>query len=219
MIDAILAAEDERFIRMGVDCPASARGDQSSVGDATGAGTITMQVARNFPDSREDDHSQMREVLLAGRSKPTCPRPTSNCTSTRAGQRAYGRGGGPSTSARRCATCLRPRRPCSLACRKLHRPQSRQQPETCENSAIVCAKTNARSEVHQFRAIPGSTNRATRRPGRAAMSCPRTPNSSPKWPAKSFRRLRRRRLHQRSDRKPRSGRPTRKPLMLQCGAA
>ena len=69
MINAILAAEDERFYSHGgVDYLSVMRAAASnlSAGTQQGAGTITMQVARNFFLTREKTITRkLREVLLA----------------------------------------------------------------------------------------------------------------------------------------------------------
>ncbi len=69
MIDAILAAEDERFYTHGgVDYLSVVRAAASNLASGTqqGAGTITMQVARNFFLTREKTITRkLREVLLA----------------------------------------------------------------------------------------------------------------------------------------------------------
>ena len=69
MKHAILAAEDERFYQHGgVDFVSVMRAALSNVftGTQQGAGTITMQVARNFFLTREKTLSRkLREVLLA----------------------------------------------------------------------------------------------------------------------------------------------------------
>src|SRR4029077_14857212 len=69
MKQAILAAEDERFYQHGgVDYLSVARAALSNLTSGTqqGAGTITMQVARNFFLTRERTLTRkVREVLLA----------------------------------------------------------------------------------------------------------------------------------------------------------
>ena len=69
MKQAILAAEDERFYQHGgVDYLSVARAALANVATGTqqGAGTITMQVARNFFLTREKTVTRkLREVLLA----------------------------------------------------------------------------------------------------------------------------------------------------------
>jgi penicillin-binding protein 1A len=69
MKQAILAAEDERFYQHGgVDYLSIARAALSNLASGTqqGAGTITMQVARNFFLTREKTVTRkLREVLLA----------------------------------------------------------------------------------------------------------------------------------------------------------
>ena len=69
MINAILAAEDERFYSHGgVDYLSVMRAAASNLASGTqqGAGTITMQVARNFFLTREKTITRkLREVLLA----------------------------------------------------------------------------------------------------------------------------------------------------------
>lgn len=69
MKQAILAAEDERFYQHGgVDYLSVARAALANVatGSQQGAGTITMQVARNFFLTREKTVTRkLREVLLA----------------------------------------------------------------------------------------------------------------------------------------------------------
>jgi len=69
MKQAILAAEDERFYQHGgVDYLSVARAALANVASGTqqGAGTITMQVARNFFLTREKTVTRkLREVLLA----------------------------------------------------------------------------------------------------------------------------------------------------------
>ncbi len=69
MINAILAAEDERFYSHGgVDYISVMRAAASNLASGTqqGAGTITMQVARNFFLTREKTITRkLREVLLA----------------------------------------------------------------------------------------------------------------------------------------------------------
>ena len=69
MKQAILAAEDERFYQHGgVDYLSIARAALSNLSSGTqqGAGTITMQVARNFFLTREKTLTRkLREVLLA----------------------------------------------------------------------------------------------------------------------------------------------------------
>ncbi len=69
MIDAILAAEDERFYSHGgVDYLSVMRAAATNLASGTqqGAGTITMQVARNFFLTREKTITRkLREVLLA----------------------------------------------------------------------------------------------------------------------------------------------------------
>jgi penicillin-binding protein 1A len=69
MVNAILAAEDERFYSHGgVDYLSVLRAAASNVASGTqqGAGTITMQVARNFFLTREKTITRkLREVLLA----------------------------------------------------------------------------------------------------------------------------------------------------------
>ena len=69
MINAILAAEDERFYSHGgVDYLSVLRAAASNLSSGTqqGAGTITMQVARNFFLTREKTITRkLREVLLA----------------------------------------------------------------------------------------------------------------------------------------------------------
>ena len=69
MINAILAAEDERFYSHGgVDYLSVMRAAASNLSSGTqqGAGTITMQVARNFFLTREKTITRkLREVLLA----------------------------------------------------------------------------------------------------------------------------------------------------------
>ena len=69
MKHAILAAEDERFYQHGgVDYLSVLRAALANLSNGTqqGAGTITMQVARNFFLTREKTVTRkMREVLLA----------------------------------------------------------------------------------------------------------------------------------------------------------
>jgi penicillin-binding protein 1A len=69
MINAILAAEDERFYSHGgVDYVSVMRAAATNLASGTqqGAGTITMQVARNFFLTREKTITRkLREVLLA----------------------------------------------------------------------------------------------------------------------------------------------------------
>src|SRR6187397_3025002 len=69
MKQAILAAEDERFYQHGgVDYLSVARAALANIASGTqqGAGTITMQVARNFFLTREKTVTRkLREVLLA----------------------------------------------------------------------------------------------------------------------------------------------------------
>ena len=69
MKNAILAAEDERFYQHGgVDYVSVLRAAMTNVvsGTQQGAGTITMQVARNFFLTREKTLTRkLREVLLA----------------------------------------------------------------------------------------------------------------------------------------------------------
>ena len=69
MRQAILAAEDERFYQHGgVDYLSVLRAAFTNVTSGTqqGAGTITMQVARNFFLTREKTLTRkLREVLLA----------------------------------------------------------------------------------------------------------------------------------------------------------
>src|SRR5207244_9819319 len=69
MKKAILAAEDERFYSHGgVDYLSVLRAAASNVTSGTqqGAGTITMQVARNFFLTREKTVTRkLREVLIA----------------------------------------------------------------------------------------------------------------------------------------------------------
>jgi penicillin-binding protein 1A len=72
LIDAILAAEDDRFFRHhGVDFTGVLRAVVANLhsGDASqGASTITMQVARNYFLSREKTYTRkIKEVLLAFR--------------------------------------------------------------------------------------------------------------------------------------------------------
>src|ERR1700742_4018764 len=70
LVDAILAAEDERYFQhKGVDYSGVARAALANVvhiGARQGASTITMQVARNFYLSREKTMSRKsHEILLA----------------------------------------------------------------------------------------------------------------------------------------------------------
>jgi len=78
MKHAILAAEDERFYQHGgVDYLSIARAALSNVTSGTqqGAGTITMQVARNFFLTREKTVSRkLREVLLAWKIEASLPK-------------------------------------------------------------------------------------------------------------------------------------------------
>jgi penicillin-binding protein 1A len=97
MKHAILAAEDERFYQHGgVDYLSILREALSTVTSGTqqGAGTITMQVARNFFLTREKTVSRkLREVLLAWKIEASLPKdeilePYINQIFL--GQRAYG---------------------------------------------------------------------------------------------------------------------------------
>jgi len=78
MKHAILAAEDERFYQHGgVDYLSILRAALSNVTSGTqqGAGTITMQVARNFFLTREKTVSRkLREVLLAWKIEASLPK-------------------------------------------------------------------------------------------------------------------------------------------------
>jgi penicillin-binding protein 1A len=78
MKHAILAAEDERFYQHGgVDYLSIVRAALSNVTSGTqqGAGTITMQVARNFFLTREKTVSRkLREVLLAWKIEASLPK-------------------------------------------------------------------------------------------------------------------------------------------------
>ena len=70
MVDAILAAEDERYFQhKGVDYMGVARAaiaNFTHIGPRQGASTITMQVARNFFLSREKTRTRkVNEILLA----------------------------------------------------------------------------------------------------------------------------------------------------------
>jgi penicillin-binding protein 1A len=78
MKQAILAAEDERFYQHGgVDYLSVLRAALANVTSGTqqGAGTITMQVARNFFLTREKTVSRkLREVLLAWKIEASMPK-------------------------------------------------------------------------------------------------------------------------------------------------
>src|SRR5213594_2932947 len=78
MRQAILAAEDERFYQHGgVDYLSVLRAAVANVTSGTqqGAGTITMQVARNFFLTREKTVSRkLREVLLAWKIEASLPK-------------------------------------------------------------------------------------------------------------------------------------------------
>jgi penicillin-binding protein 1A len=78
MKHAILAAEDERFYQHGgVDYLSVVRAALANVTSGTqqGAGTITMQVARNFFLTREKTVSRkLREVLLAWKIEASLPK-------------------------------------------------------------------------------------------------------------------------------------------------
>ena len=78
MKHAILAAEDERFYQHGgVDYLSVMRAALANVTSGTqqGAGTITMQVARNFFLTREKTVSRkLREVLLAWKIEASLPK-------------------------------------------------------------------------------------------------------------------------------------------------
>jgi len=78
MKHAILAAEDERFYQHGgVDYLSVLRAALANVTSGTqqGAGTITMQVARNFFLTREKTVSRkLREVLLAWKIEASLPK-------------------------------------------------------------------------------------------------------------------------------------------------
>jgi penicillin-binding protein 1A len=78
MKHAILAAEDERFYQHGgVDYLSVLRAAAANVTSGTqqGAGTITMQVARNFFLTREKTVSRkLREVLLAWKIEASLPK-------------------------------------------------------------------------------------------------------------------------------------------------
>ena len=78
MKHAILAAEDERFYQHGgVDYLSVLRATAANVTSGTqqGAGTITMQVARNFFLTREKTVSRkLREVMLAWKIEASLPK-------------------------------------------------------------------------------------------------------------------------------------------------
>jgi penicillin-binding protein 1A len=78
MKHAILAAEDERFYQHGgVDYLSVLRAAMANVTSGTqqGAGTITMQVARNFFLTREKTVSRkLREVMLAWKIEASLPK-------------------------------------------------------------------------------------------------------------------------------------------------
>jgi len=78
MKNAILAAEDERFYQHGgVDYLSVIRAAASNLAGGTqqGAGTITMQVARNFFLTREKTVTRkLREVLLAWKIEANLPK-------------------------------------------------------------------------------------------------------------------------------------------------
>ena len=182
------------LLARGVDYLSVMRAAATNLASGTqqGAGTITMQVARNFFLTREKTITRkLREVLLAWKIEANLSKDEIlqlYVNQIFLGQRAYGfaaasqiyfgkplqrplarRGG----DARRLAQS-----PVGI--------QPGEQPQTCENPPVVCTEADARPEVHQFRAIPGSTNRAARRPRRAARDAADARASlSPKWHGRS----------------------------------
>jgi penicillin-binding protein 1A len=196
MINAILAAEDERFYSHGgVDYLSVMRAAASNLASGTqqGAGTITMQVARNFFLTREKTITRkLREVLLAWKIEANLSKDEIlqlYVNQIFLGQRAYGFAAAAQIY---FGKQLRDLSPCrgGNARRLAQSPvdlQPGQQPQTCENPPIVCTKANARPEVHQFRAIRGSADRAARRPPRPSRERSRpTRNMSRKWHGRWF---------------------------------
>ncbi len=123
MKKAILAAEDERFYQHGgVDYLSVVRAAWTNLssGSQQGAGTITMQVARNFFLSREKTITRkLREVLLAWKIEASLGK--DEILELYVNQIFLGR----STSASRSRMSRSPRRRCWPDCRRRPPPTTR----------------------------------------------------------------------------------------------
>ena len=207
MKHAILAAEDERFYQHGgVDYLSVARAALANLASGTqqGAGTITMQVARNFFLTREKTVTRkLREVLLAWKIEANLSKDEIlelYVNQIFLGQRAYGfaaasqiyfgkplegrhrRRGGDARGSSKGAVDLQPG----------------DQSAPGQDTPAVRTATNARAALHIRRPPQGSTKRAI---GRAA-GHPRRASYARRvrrrdGPAGGLRRVRRRGLHPR----------------------
>ena len=183
------------LLARGVDYLSVMRAAASNLASGTqqGAGTITMQVARNFFLTREKTITRkLREVLLAWKIEANLSKDEIlqlYVNQIFLGQRAYGFAAASQIYFGKAAPRPLARRG-GDARRLAQSPvviQPGEQPQTCENPPVVCTEADARPEVHQFRAIQGRTDRAARRPRRAcARRCRRTRSLLPKWHGRSF---------------------------------
>ena len=219
MKQAILAAEDERFYQHGgVDYLSVARAALANLasGSQQGAGTITMQVARNFFLTREKTVTRkLREVLLAwkieanlskdeilelyvnqiflGPTRVRLRRRVADLLRTPA-QGHHDRGSGDAGRPAQGAVRLQPR----------HQSQAGQ------DAPALRASPDARTAVHHGCPVQGSTKRAIERPaGRARLHPDPCRVRGGDGPAGRVRRVRRGRLHEghhRVDHRP-QGRP------------
>ena len=192
MKHAILAAEDERFYQHGgVDYLSVLRAALANVTSGTqqGAGTITMQVARNFFLTREKTVTRkLREVLLAWKIEASLSKDEIlelYVNQIFLGQRAYGFAAasqiyfGKPLSGRHAS----PRPPCWRACPRRPRPTTR-------SATRARAKTRqlyVLRRMHELRYHQTTTSSAKhkmrhrRASADARDRCRCTPNSSPRW--------------------------------------
>ena len=200
MKKAILAAEDERFYsprrrRLSVGAPRRAATNVTS-GTQQGAGTITMQVARNFFLTREKTLTRkLREVLLAWKIEGSLSKDEIlelYVNQIFLGQRAYGFAAasqiyfGKPLQGRHAS----PKRRCSPACRR--RPPS-------FNPVTNPKRAKARQQyvlrrMHELRYInDGDSREAQNAPlASSARACAKrsrsTPSSRPRWRGRSCSR-------------------------------
>ena len=226
MKQAILAAEDERFYQHGgVDYLSVARAALANLASGTqqGAGTITMQVARNFFLTREKTVTRkLREVLLAWKIEANLTKDEIlelYVNQIFLGQRAYG------FAAASQIYFGKPLRDVTVAeaamLAGLPKAPSTFNPVTNPRRAKT-RQLYVLRRMHELRFISdaglqGSTKRAIgRAPRRARHASYARRVRRRDGPAGRLRRVRRRGLHRAaSSSGPRCARPTRKPRMPQ----
>ena len=193
MRQAILAAEDERFYQHGgVDYLSVARAAFANLTSGTqqGAGTITMQVARNFFLTRERTLTRkLREVLLAYKIEASLSKDEIlelYVNQIFLGQRAYGFAAAAQIYYGKPLAQVDVAEAAMLA--GLPKAPSAYNPvvnpKRARTRELYVLRRMHELQIHHRRAIQAGAGRAAGRPPDAARQHAPMPNSSPKWPAR-----------------------------------